>query len=157
VSHTQEARSGVDMNHYSYRVVWSSEDGDDVTTAREWGPALSWLDEDPTAALAGLRDLVRESIADLTADGKPVPAPLADRDYLGRFHLTSWPQLHHQERHRQHATHAAQLAERTHGGTSRRHTDPLGIGARARNGPRLRRQADVPEGFDRLRCGRAWK
>jgi predicted HicB family RNase H-like nuclease len=103
VSQTQEARSGVDVNHYSYRVVWSSEDGDYVATALEWGPALSWLDEDPTAALAGLRDLIRESIADLTADGKPVPAPLADRDYSGRLLLRMPKPLH-----RELAIHAAE-------------------------------------------------
>jgi hypothetical protein len=80
VSQAQEARSEVDLNRYSYRIVWSPDDVEYVATALEWGPASSWLDADPIAALAGLRDLIRESIADLTADGKPVPAPLAERD-----------------------------------------------------------------------------
>jgi predicted HicB family RNase H-like nuclease len=94
MSQTKEAPSGVDLSHYSYRVVWSPDDGEYVATALEWGPALSWLDADPTAALAGLRDLIRESIEDLTADGKPVPAPLADRDYSGRFLLRMPKPLH---------------------------------------------------------------
>lgn len=94
MSPTREARSGVDLNHYSYRVVWSPEDGEYVATALEWGPALSWLDEDPTAALAGLRDLIGESIEDLTADGKSVPAPLTDRDYSGRLLLRMPKPLH---------------------------------------------------------------
>jgi predicted RNase H-like HicB family nuclease len=95
VSQTQEeAGAGVDMSHYSYRVVWSPEDGEYVATALEWGPAFSWLDEDPTVALGGLRDLIRESIEDLTADGKPVPAPFADRDYSGRLLLRMPKPLH---------------------------------------------------------------
>jgi predicted HicB family RNase H-like nuclease len=84
----------LDLNHYSYRVVWSAEDGEYVATALEWGPALSWLDEDPTVALGGLRDLIRESIEDLTAEGKPVPVPLADRDYSGRLLLRMPKPLH---------------------------------------------------------------
>lgn len=94
MSQTQEADPGVDLNHYSYRVVWSPEDGEYIATALEWGPALSWLDEDPTAALSGLRDLIQDSIEDLTADGKPVPAPLADRDYSGRLLLRMPKPLH---------------------------------------------------------------
>lgn len=94
VNQTQDARPRADLNHYSYRVVWSPEDGEYVATALEWGPGLSWLDEDPTAALAGLRDLIRESIEDLLADGKPVPAPLADRDYSGRLLLRMPKPLH---------------------------------------------------------------
>jgi predicted HicB family RNase H-like nuclease len=94
VNQTRDARPSVDLNHYSYRVVWSPEDGEYVATALEWGPALSWLDEDPTAALAGLRDLIRESIEDLLEDGKPVPAPLADRDYSGRLLLRMPKPLH---------------------------------------------------------------
>lgn len=88
----KEAR--VDLNRYAYRVVWSPEDGEYVATALEWGSGLSWLDEDPTAALAGLRDLIRESIADLIADGKPVPAPLAEREYSGRLLLRLPKPLH---------------------------------------------------------------
>lgn len=94
VNQTQDARPSVDLNHYSYRVVWSPEDGEYVANALEWGPSLSGLDEDPTAALAGLRDLIRESIEDLLADGKPVPAPLADRDYSGRLLLRMPKPLH---------------------------------------------------------------
>lgn len=94
MNQTHQAHPGVDLNHYSYRVVWSPDDGEYVATALEWGPALSWLDADPTAALAGLRDLIRESIVDLTADGKPVPAPLADRDYSGRLLLRMPKPLH---------------------------------------------------------------
>lgn len=37
---------------------------------------------------------VRESITDLTADGKPVPAPLADRDYSGGLLLRMPKPLH---------------------------------------------------------------
>lgn len=94
MTQVDEARPSLDLNHYSYRVVWSPEDGEYVATALEWGPGLSWLDEDPTAALAGLRDVIRESIEDLLADGKPVPSPLADRDYSGRLLLRMPKPLH---------------------------------------------------------------
>jgi predicted HicB family RNase H-like nuclease len=94
VNQVDEARASVDLNHYSYRVVWSPEDAEYVATALEWGPGLSWLDEDPTTALAGLRDLIRESIEDLQADSKPVPSPLADRDYSGRLLLRMPKPLH---------------------------------------------------------------
>lgn len=78
-------KPAVDVSHYAFRVVWSPDDEEYVATALEWGPALSWLDADPNEALRGLRDLIGESIADLRADGNPVPEPLTDRAYSGRF------------------------------------------------------------------------
>lgn len=133
MSQTQETDPDVDLNHYSYRVAWSPDDGEYVATALEWGVALSWLDEDPTAALAGLRDLIQESIEDLTADGKPVPAPLADRDYSGRLLLRLPKPLH-----RNLALHAAEenvslnsLAVRLLAEEEARHDRPLQDGPRS--------------------------
>ena len=88
--------SALDAAHYAYRVVWSPDDQEYVATAVEWGAGLSWLDPDATKALEGLRELIRESIADLRGDGRPVPEPFADRAYSGKFQLRLPPTLHRQ-------------------------------------------------------------
>lgn len=80
-------------DHYTYRVTWSPEDGEYVATVAEFG-SLSWLDADPTVALAKLRGLVAEVVDDLQASGEPVPEPLADRHYSGEFRLRIPPTLH---------------------------------------------------------------
>lgn len=82
------------IDHYAYRLTWSPEDGEYVATALEWGPSLSWLDADPLAALAGLRDLIAESVADLRADGKPIPEPIATRPFNGRVLVRMPATLH---------------------------------------------------------------
>lgn len=84
----------VDVGHYAYRVNWSAEDNEYVATTLEWGPGLSWLDEDPAKAIDGLREVIAESVRDLIEDGQDVPQPLADRDFSGRFNLRVPPQLH---------------------------------------------------------------
>jgi len=62
------------MDDYSYQVAWSVEDGEHVGTALEF-PGLSHLDRDPDLALAGIRQLVCDVVADLREAGEPVPAP----------------------------------------------------------------------------------
>ena len=39
---------------FSYRVIWSDEDGEHVGLCAEF-PSLSWLAQTPEAALAGIR------------------------------------------------------------------------------------------------------
>jgi hypothetical protein len=39
----------------------------------------------PVEALAGLADVVRDVLADLGASGEPIPGPLSERTYPGRF------------------------------------------------------------------------
>jgi predicted RNase H-like HicB family nuclease len=73
-----------DATHYTYRVSWSAEDGEHVATVAEF-PSLSWLAPTPVGALAGLADVVRDVLADLVASGEPVPEPLSERTYSGRF------------------------------------------------------------------------
>ena len=73
-----------DATHYTYRVAWSVEDGEHVATVAEF-PSLSWLAPTPVEALAGLADVVRDVLADLAASGEPVPEPLSERTYSGRF------------------------------------------------------------------------
>lgn len=73
-----------DATHYTYRVAWSVEDGEHVATVAEF-PSLSWLAPTPVEALAGLAGVVRDVLADLAASGEPVPEPLSERAYSGRF------------------------------------------------------------------------
>src|SRR5438093_12972790 len=83
----------VHTDHYTYRVSWSAEDGEFVATCLEL-PSLSWLASTQVKALSGLRRLVDEVVADLTANGEEVPIPLAERHYSGRFNIRISPALH---------------------------------------------------------------
>ena len=74
-----------DATHYTYRVVWSVEDGEHVATVAEF-PSLSWLAPTPVEALAGLANVgLRDVLADLAVSGEPIPEPLSERTYSGRF------------------------------------------------------------------------
>jgi predicted HicB family RNase H-like nuclease len=81
------------VNHYTYRVSWSPEDGEHVATCAEF-PSLSWLARTPEAALAGIRRVVADVVADLEASGEPVPHPLPEKNYSGEFRVRIPPLLH---------------------------------------------------------------
>ncbi|MBP2292217.1 type II toxin-antitoxin system HicB family antitoxin [Azospirillum rugosum] len=80
-------------SHYSYRVTWSPEDNEYVASCAEF-PSLSWLDEDEVEALRGIRNLVAETVEDMRANGEPIPQPLADREYSGKFVVRTTPDVH---------------------------------------------------------------
>lgn len=84
-----------DSKHYTYRVSWSAEDGEHLATVAEF-PSLSWLDPGQAAALAGLVDVVTEVVADLESNGEPVPEPIAERRYSGKFNVRV-PESRHRE------------------------------------------------------------
>lgn len=81
------------VDHYTYRVTWSSEDGDHVGLCAEF-PSLSWLAASPEDALAGIRRLVADCVADMIAGSEPVPEALADRRYSGEFKIRIPPEQH---------------------------------------------------------------
>ena len=83
----------MNTDRYTYRVTWSAEDGEHEGLCAEL-PSLSWLAPDPEQALAGIRRLVREVVEDLLATGEPVPEPLSERRYSGRFLVRVPPALH---------------------------------------------------------------
>ena len=83
------------LDHYTYRVTWSPEDGEHVGLCVEF-PSLSRLAATPEAALAGVRQVVAEVVADLEAAGEPVPQPLAEKHYSGEFRVRIPPELHRQ-------------------------------------------------------------
>jgi predicted HicB family RNase H-like nuclease len=81
------------VDHYTYRVTWSQEDGEYLGLCAEL-PSLSWLARTHTAALAGIRKVAAEAVADMTANGEPVLEPLAERAYSGEFRVRVPPQVH---------------------------------------------------------------
>lgn len=81
------------IDHYTYRVTWSAEDGEHVGLCAEF-PSLSWLAGTPEAALAGIRKTVGAVIADMKAEGEEVPVPIAERNYSGEFRVRIPPEQH---------------------------------------------------------------
>jgi predicted HicB family RNase H-like nuclease len=81
------------VDHYTYRVTWSPEDGEHVGLCAEF-PSLSWLARTPEAALKGIRQVVSEAVADMDASGETKPMPLAEKHYSGEFRVRIPPQVH---------------------------------------------------------------
>ena len=81
------------VDHYTYRVTWSAEDGEHLGLCAEF-PLLSWLAPTPGEALGGIQDLVQEILADMRHTGESPPKPLADRPYSGRFVVRIPPETH---------------------------------------------------------------
>lgn len=81
------------MNHYTYRAVWSPEDGEFVGLVAEF-PSLSWLAATPQDAIAGVSVLVDQVLEDMQANGEPIPQSMTERSYSGRFVCRVSPSLH---------------------------------------------------------------
>ena len=92
----------VNYEHYTYRVIWSTEDEEFVGLCTEY-PSLSYLDEDRITALNGITDLVKNVVADMEANGEKVPEPISEKKYSGKFQVRISP-----ERHRMLAIEAAE-------------------------------------------------
>jgi len=90
------------IEHYTYRVTWSQEDGMYVGLCAEM-PSLSWLADSQEAALKGINKVVTDVVADMQDSGEPVPEALADRKYSGEFKLRMPP-----AKHRELVIHAAE-------------------------------------------------
>ncbi|WP_022948676.1 type II toxin-antitoxin system HicB family antitoxin [Methylohalobius crimeensis] len=80
-------------DHYTYRVTWSTEDGEYVGLCAEF-PSLSWLAKTPEKALRGIRKLVSEVLSDMEDAGETLPVPLADKRYSGEFRVRIPPEVH---------------------------------------------------------------
>ncbi len=81
------------VDHYTYRVTWSPEDGEHVGLCAEF-PSISWLAPTPGAALDGIRQVVSDAIADMEQAGEPLPTPLAEKHYSGEFRVRIPPEVH---------------------------------------------------------------
>ena len=63
------------VDHYTYRVTWSQEDGEYLGLCAEL-PSLSWLAGTPENALSGIRSVTAEAVADMQRSGESAPAPV---------------------------------------------------------------------------------
>lgn len=81
------------IDHYTYRVTWSKADQEHVGLCVEF-PSLSWLESTPEEALAGIRKLIKESVADMQANNEQIPEPLASKSYSGKLMLRIAPDIH---------------------------------------------------------------
>ena len=84
-----------DIDRYSYRVTWSEEDRDYVGTCLEF-PSLSWLENSPEKALAGIRAVVVDCVRDMKTGGEAIPEPISTKHYSGKFMVRVSPHLHRQ-------------------------------------------------------------
>ncbi len=62
----------MNIQHYTYRVTWSPEDDEHVGLCAEFA-SLSWLEKTPEAALKGIQKVVAGVVADMQANGEPIP------------------------------------------------------------------------------------
>jgi predicted HicB family RNase H-like nuclease len=81
------------IDRYTYRVTWSEEDQEHIGLCVEF-PSLSWLEKTPEKALGGIRALVKECLADMEAEGEPVPEPIAIKSFSGKFMVRVPPATH---------------------------------------------------------------
>ena len=81
------------VDQYTYRVVWSEEDGEFVGLCAEI-PSLSWLEPDRHAALDGITRLVTEVLQDMQVNGEAIPEPLTSRKYSGELRVRMPPAIH---------------------------------------------------------------
>ena len=81
------------IDRYTYRVTWSEEDHEHVGLCAEF-PSLSWLEKTPEKALAGIRRLVLQTVADLKKSGEEVPEAIAMKSYSGKFMVRVPPETH---------------------------------------------------------------
>ncbi len=82
-----------EVDRYTYRVTWSEEDNEYVGLCAEF-PSLSWLETSPEKALAGIRKVVKETVADLKKSRQSVPEPISTRAYSGKFMVRVPPEVH---------------------------------------------------------------
>lgn len=85
----------MNVKQYAYRVIWSEEDQEYVGLCAEF-PSLSWLAEDQESALQGIVTLIRDTVADMQANGESVHEPFALQKYSGKFVIRTTPELHRQ-------------------------------------------------------------
>ena len=81
------------VDHYTYRVTWSQEDGEHVGLCAEF-PSLSWLAPTPDKALTGIRKAVARVVTDMKRSREEIPVPLAEKVYSGQFKVRIPPQVH---------------------------------------------------------------
>ena len=71
-------------DYYTYRVTWSDEDREFIGLCAEF-PSLSWLAATPEAAIKGIRKVVEKVLYDLKKNQEPIPEPLSQKSFSGKF------------------------------------------------------------------------
>lgn len=59
-------------DHYTYRLSWAPDDQEHIGTCVEF-PSLSHPAADPVEAVQGIRELVKDVVADMKANHEPIP------------------------------------------------------------------------------------
>ena len=57
-------------------------------------PSLSYLADTPANDVSALQNLVDEMIVDMQNNNEPIPQPLSERQYSGKFNIRIPPALH---------------------------------------------------------------
>jgi predicted RNase H-like HicB family nuclease len=83
----------IKITHYTYRVIWSEDDGEFVGLCAEF-PSLSYLAPTPEKAVRGILDVVADVVKDMKRSGEPVPEPLSCQHYSGKFVVRVPPEVH---------------------------------------------------------------
>ena len=82
-----------EIDHYTYRVIWSDEDEQYVGLCAEF-PSLSWLASSPEEALQGILKVADKVVKDMKANGEHVPEPICSRRYSGKLMVRIPPEIH---------------------------------------------------------------
>ena len=80
-------------DRYTYRITWSEEDQEYIGLCVEF-PSLSWLEDNPEAALAGIRRMVADVVKEMKANKETPPAPISSKQFSGKFMVRIPPELH---------------------------------------------------------------
>ncbi len=81
------------IDPYTYRVTWSEEDQEYVGLCAEF-PSLSWLAATHEKAFAGIRKLVKDTLADMKKNKEKIPEPISTRSFSGKFMVRVPPEVH---------------------------------------------------------------
>jgi predicted RNase H-like HicB family nuclease len=81
------------MTKYAIELVWSEEDGGYIATVPEL-PGCSAFGETEEEALREVKVAQELWLKAARKEGRPVPKPVAQRRYSGRFALRMPPELH---------------------------------------------------------------
>jgi predicted HicB family RNase H-like nuclease len=57
-------------------------------------PSVSWLAKTHEAALRGIRKVIADVVEDMRNNREPIPEPLAERHYSGKFVVRVTPETH---------------------------------------------------------------
>ena len=80
-------------DHYTYRITWSEEDREYVGLCLEF-PSLSCLAKTQAVALKEIIKLVAEVLVEMKKNHEPIPEPISEKQYSGKFMVRIPPERH---------------------------------------------------------------